>query len=135
MKKLFLFLTLLIAGITANAQYSPSNNLNYIKLLKDPPTGISNDSVVVFDGTDKFIKKIPSSVFEKRINKTNAIIGYDTTKYPNEKAAHDALDLKLNTSDLPANIISGFGVGNYVPLYNGSHSITCLLYTSDAADE
>jgi len=61
MKRLFLLLTLLIAGITANAQFSPSNNLNYVKLLKDPPVATKNDSVVMFDGTDKFLKMMPVS--------------------------------------------------------------------------
>ena len=62
MKKLFLFLILLIAGITANAQYTPYNSLNYMKLLKVPPTGAVEDSVLVYSGSDSFVKMRPSSV-------------------------------------------------------------------------
>jgi len=38
-------------------------------------------------------------------NKTSTISGYSETLYPNEKASHDALDLKLNISDLPSNLM------------------------------
>ena len=61
MKKLILFLTLLFVGISANAQYTPSNNLNYVKLLKAPPVGSVQDSVLVYDGSDSFMKMRPSS--------------------------------------------------------------------------
>lgn len=61
MKKLFLFLTLLFVGIEANAQYTPSNNLNYVKLLKVPPAGSIEDSIMVYDGSDSFIKMRPAS--------------------------------------------------------------------------
>jgi len=62
MKKLFLFLTILIVGITTvNAQFTPFNNLNYVKLLKDPPPATKQDSVVLFNGTDKYLKMMPVS--------------------------------------------------------------------------
>jgi len=86
MKKLILFLTLLFVGIGVNAQYSPSNNLNYIKLLKVPPTGSVEDSVMVYDGSDSFVKMVPS------------------TALPVSIAVQDSLNKKLNISDLPANL-------------------------------
>jgi hypothetical protein len=61
MKKFFLLLTLLFVGILANAQFTPSNNLNYVKLLKVPPAGAVEDSVVVYDGSDSFVKMRPAS--------------------------------------------------------------------------
>ena len=65
MKKLILFLTLLFVGLgstfEANAQYLPSNNLNYIKLLKTPPIGSVEDSVMVYDSSSSFVKMLPKS--------------------------------------------------------------------------
>lgn len=58
--KRILFLLLLVTA-TATAQYTPSNQLNYIKLLKTPPAGTKADSVLVWNGTDKFVYMIPSS--------------------------------------------------------------------------
>jgi len=60
MKKFALFLSLFIITM-ANAQYTPYNQLNYVKLLKIPPTGSVNDSVVMFDGSDSFLKMLPIS--------------------------------------------------------------------------
>lgn len=42
-------------------QYTPSNSLNYVKLLKTPPAGTKSDSVLVWNGTDKFVYMVPSS--------------------------------------------------------------------------
>lgn len=61
MKKLLLFFTLIIAGFVANAQYTPYNQLNYIKLLKIPPIGLPKDSILVFDSSDGFVKMRPLS--------------------------------------------------------------------------
>lgn len=134
MKKLILFLTLLFVGLgatfEANAQYSPSNNLNYIKLLKTPPIGSVEDSVMVYDSSSSFVKMLPKSSIvsgkESISNKTSTITEYSTTLYPNEKATHDALDLKLNISDLPTNLTlyptnATSDISGYVKMVTGIH--------------
>jgi len=118
MKKLILFLTLLFVGIGVNAQYSPSNNLNYIKLLKVPPTGSVEDSVMVYDGSDSFVKMVPS------------------TALPVSIAVQDSLAKKLNISDLPANLTlypttTASDVGGYVVLVKDIHD---PRYNSTAVD-
>jgi len=52
-----LFLTF---SIIVGAQ-TPSNNLNYVKLLKVPPVGQAKDSVLVFDSSDNYVKMRPQS--------------------------------------------------------------------------
>jgi len=144
MKKLILFLTLLFVGLgatfEANAQYSPSNNLNYIKLLKTPPIGSVEDSVMVYDSSSSFVKMLPkSSIVEGKesiSNKTSTISGYDVDLYPNEKATHDALDLKLNISDLPTNLTlypttTTSDVSGYVVMVKDIHDVR---YNSTAVD-
>lgn len=58
--------------------------------------------------SDAFIQNKPDLglgyTAEDVANKVSEITGYDTDLYPNEKATHDALDLKLNISDLPTNL-------------------------------
>jgi len=136
MKKLILFLTLLIVGFGDNldavAQYSPSNNLNYIKLLKAPPIGSVEDSVMVFDGSDSFVKMVPKSSVvagkENVSNKTSTITNYSETLYPNEKAVHDGLNMKLNISDLPTNLTlypttTASDIGGYVVMVTDIHDV------------
>jgi len=115
MKKLILFLTLLFVGISANAQYSPSNNLNYVKLLKAPPIGSVEDSVMVFDGSDSFLKMRPSSDLitkgltltnivsalgfmpENVVNKDNGTISSSTTTYPTSGAVKTLVNSMITT--------------------------------------
>jgi len=93
MKKLFLFLTLLFVGISANAQFTPSNNLNYVKLLKVPPAGAVEDSVLVYDGSDLFVKMRPAS------------------SMPVSTSTQTALDLKENTANKQDSLVTdGTGV-------------------------
>ena len=58
--------------------------------------------------SDAFIQNKPDLglgyTAEDVANKVSEITGYDVDLYPNEKATHDALDLKLNISDLPTNL-------------------------------
>jgi len=140
MKKFILFFTLLFAGITANAQYSPSNNLNYVKLLKAPPVGSAEDSIIVYDGSDSFIKIVPKSAVvagkENTSNKTSAVVNYSETLYTNEKAVHDGLNLKLNISDLPTNLTlypttTASDVSGYVVMVT---DIQDVRYNSTAVD-
>jgi len=144
MKKLILFLTLLFVGLgatfEANAQYSPSNNLNYIKLLKTPPIGSVEDSVIVYDSSSSFVKMLPKSSIvagkESISNKTSTISDYDVDLYPNEKATHDALDLKLNISDLPTNLTlypttTASDVSGYVVMVKDIHDVR---YNTTAVD-
>ena len=112
MKKLFLFLTLLIAGITTNAQYTPYNNLNYMKLLKVPPIGAVEDSVLVYSGSDSFVKMRPTSTLitksgivtalgytpENEANKATDFTTVNNTLYPTVQAVVDGLATKVNSS-------------------------------------
>ena len=108
MKKLILFLTLLFVGLgstfEANAQYSPSNNLNYIKLLKTPPIGSVEDSVMVYDSSSSFVKMIPKSSivagYELKSNKQNDLTPDGTgTKYSTVDAVNTKVSNIDNTSD------------------------------------
>jgi len=61
-------------------------------------------------------------------NKISDITGYSTTLYPNEKATHDALDLKLNISDLPTNLTlypttATSDVSGYVVMVKDIHDV------------
>jgi len=69
-------------------------------------------------------------------NKTSAISGYSETLYPNEKASHDALDLKLNISDLPTNLTlypttTASDVSGYVVMVKDIHDVR---YNTTAVD-
>lgn len=106
MKKLILFLTLLFVGLgatfEANAQYSPSNNLNYIKLLKTPPIGSVEDSVMVYDSSSSFVKMLPKSSVvagkESISNKQNDLTHDGTgTKYPTVDAVNNGISNNLDT--------------------------------------
>jgi len=129
MKKLILFLTLLFVGISANAQYTPSNSLNYIKLLKVPPVGSVEDSVLVFDGSDSFVKMRPSSELitkatptKSGVVKTNALeadpVVYTKTSVDNALKLKSYLSTGLlknglvqtNADPTKFNITSGIGI-------------------------
>jgi len=69
-------------------------------------------------------------------NKVSVITGYDVDLYPNEKATHDALDLKLNISDLPTNLTlypttTTSDVIGYVVMVKDIHDVR---YNSTAVD-
>jgi len=69
-------------------------------------------------------------------NKTSAISGYSETLYPNEKASHDALDLKLNISDLPTNLTlypttTASDISGYVVMVKDIHDVR---YNTTAVD-
>jgi len=108
------------------------------------PYGIRNQSVQTIttptylntQGTDGTQGVIPSAYIEKTANKTNTISGYSETLYPNEKASHDALDLKLNISDLPTNLTlypttTTSDVSGYVVMVKDIHDVR---YNSTAVD-
>jgi hypothetical protein len=79
-----------------------------IPITVDPPAAMITQEI-----TDGVINYAPSSdavyafglTLEKVVNKISEIINYSEISYPNEKAVHDALDMKLNISDLPSNLI------------------------------
>jgi len=108
------------------------------------PYGIRNQSVQTIttptylntQGTDGTQGVIPSAYIEKTANKTNTISGYSETLYPNEKATHDALDLKLNISDLPTNLTlypttTASDVSGYVVMVKDIHDVR---YNTTAVD-
>jgi len=69
-------------------------------------------------------------------NKTSTISGYSEILYPNEKASHDALDLKLNISDLPTNLTlypttTTSDVSGYVVMVKDIHDVR---YNTTAVD-
>jgi len=101
MKKLFLFLTILIASITtANAQFTPYNNLNYVKLLKDPLPATKHDSVVLFNGTDKYLKMMPVSTL---VDHTEIYSKFDSIDLALD-TVNSTLNKKLN---LPTGFLQG----------------------------
>jgi len=146
MKRLLLLLTLLIAGMTANAQFSPSNNLNYVKLLKDPPVATKNDSVVMFDGTDKFLKMMPVSelvdntaiyleLAKKQFLSTGLIkngmisINGDPTKF--NITAGIGIISNFDNPEIPVSTIVNFGpFTGITPTYLTSGNITYLAVNS-----
>jgi len=146
MKRLLLLLTLLIAGITANAQFSPSNNLNYVKLLKDPPVATKNDSVVMFDGTDKFLKMMPVSelvdntaiyleLAKKQFLSTGLIkngmtsINGDPTKF--NITAGIGIISNFDNPEIPVSTIVNFGpFTGITPTYLTTGNITYLAVNS-----
>jgi len=108
------------------------------------PYGIRNQSVQTIttptylntQGTDGTQGVIPSAYIEKTANKTSTISGYSETLYPNEKASHDALDLKLNISDLPTNLTlypttTASDISGYVVMVKDIHDVR---YNSTAVD-
>jgi len=102
MKKLLLFFTLIIAGFSLNAQYTPYNQLNYIKLLKIPPIGLPKDSVLVFDSSDGFVKMRPLSALTViNHNDTEGIQGGAVGDYQHVTTAEKA------TWDGKANLLGG----------------------------
>jgi len=109
MKKLFLFLTLLFVGVTANAQYTPYNNLNYMKLLKVPPVGAVEDSVLVYDGSDSFVKMRPSSELVPEHNSLSGLQGGATGEYNHLTNAQVAL---VNSSEQTTNKSDSYTVSS-----------------------
>jgi len=98
-----------------------TENLNAIMSLSDhweiavqiPITFDTPGSIISQSITEGVTNFAPSedAVFnfgetlEKLENKISEIVNYSEIDYPNEKAVHDALDMKLNISDLPSNLI------------------------------
>jgi len=108
------------------------------------PNGIINESSqenltpdnLVTQDIDGVQGIIPIENIEKTANKTSAISGYSETLYPNEKASHDALDLKLNISDLPTNLTlypttTTSDVSGYVVMVKDIHDVR---YNTTAVD-
>lgn len=90
--------------------------------------------------SDAFIQNKPDLglgyTAEDVANKVSEITGYDVDLYPNEKATHDALDLKLNISDLPTNLTlypttTTSDVSGYVVMVKDIHDVR---YNSTAVD-
>lgn len=63
-----------------------------------------NNILYRFNGTIYVPLSADVSGKEDKSNKISAITGYSEIFYPNEKATKDALDAKLNISDLPSNL-------------------------------
>ena len=99
MKKIFLFLSILVSFFSYGQAEFPEG----VQITGGQPTNTTPTFLTTTSPTG-VQEKIPSAYIEKTANKTSTITGYDTTLYPNEKAAHDALNLKLNISDLPTNL-------------------------------
>jgi len=108
------------------------------------PNGIINESSqenltpdnLVTQDIDGVQGVIPIENIEKTANKTSTISGYSETLYPNEKASHDALDLKLNISDLPTNLTlypttTASDVSGYVVMVKDIHDVR---YNTTAVD-
>jgi len=97
MKKLILFLLPLFA--------LAQNPTNFPYGIKNA-AAISDSTPAYFTTTqaDGVHKKTPAAIIEKTANKTSTVTNYSETLYPNEKAVHDGLDMKLNISDLPTNL-------------------------------
>ena len=130
MKKLILFLLLSITAFSQNPTNFPYGIKNTVAPTNSTPT------YFVTQETDGVHKKTPAANVEVTANKVTTITGYDTTKYPNEKAAHDALDLKLNISDLPTNLTlypttTTSDVSGYVVMVKDIHDVR---YNTTAVD-
>lgn len=114
-------------------RYKINDVVIYLDINYQNKTGINSDPLL---GIDWEIVKVPDELIEKTNNKTGAIIGYSETLYPNEKASHDALDLKLNISDLPTNLTlypttTASDVSGYVVMVKDIHDVR---YNSTAVD-
>jgi len=113
------------------------NPTNFPYGIKNPaaPTN-TTPTYITTTSTTGLQEKIPSAYIEKTANKTSAISGYSETLYPNEKASHDALDLKLNISDLPTNLTlypttTTSDVSGYVVMVKDIHDVR---YNTTAVD-
>lgn len=124
MKKLILFLLL---PLWIAAQTTTGKETKFPSGIRNGASQeITTPTYLTTQGTDGTQGKIPSAYIEKTVNKVSEITGYDTTKYPNEKAAHDALDMKLNISDLPSNLTLypttvASDIGGYVKMVTDIH--------------
>jgi len=131
MKKLILFLFLVpFLMLAQNPTNFPYGIKNPAAATNTTPTYITTTS------TTGLQEKIPSAYIEKTANKTSTISGYSETLYPNEKASHDALDLKLNISDLPTNLTlypttTTSDVSGYVVMVKDIHDVR---YNTTAVD-
>jgi len=133
MKKLILFLFLVPFLMLAQ------NPTNFPYGIKNPaaPTN-TTPTYLTTTSTTGLQEKIPSAYIEKTANKTSAISGYSETLYPNEKASHDALDLKLNISDLPTNLTlypttTTSDVSGYVVMVKDIHDVRYNTTTVDVS--
>jgi len=137
MRKILFLLLLLLLTVASYGQTTTGKETKF-------PYGIRNQSVQTIttptylntQGTDGTQGVIPSAYIEKTANKTNTISGYSETLYPNEKATHDALDLKLNISDLPTNLTlypttTTSDVSGYVVMVKDIHDVR---YNTTAVD-
>jgi lysophospholipase L1-like esterase len=130
MRKLISFLTLLFVGISANAQFTPSNNLNYVKLLKVPPAGAVEDSVLVYDGSDSFVKMRTASsmpvstptqtALDLKLSKTNEDFNYSVDFDP--LLSQDPLNLTVKKRDLQPE--SSHLDPAYIPIFAWGDSMT-----------
>lgn len=58
----------------AFGQYTPTSPLNFVKLNKTPPVGEKKDSLLVWNGSDKFVYMVPtSSITDKTAEVVNTI--------------------------------------------------------------
>jgi len=131
MKKIFLFLSILISFFSYGQAEFPEG----VQITGGQPTNTTPTFLTATSPTG-VQEKIPSAYIEKTANKTGTITGYDTTLYPNEKATHDALDLKLNISDLPTNLTlypttTTSDISGYVVMVKDIHDVR---YNSTAVD-
>jgi len=131
MKKLILFLFLVpFLMLAQNPTNFPYGIKNPVAPTNTTPTYLTTTS------TTGLQEKIPSAYIEKTANKTSTISGYSETLYPNEKSTHDALDLKLNISDLPTNLTlypttTASDVSGYVVMVKDIHDVR---YNTTAVD-
>lgn len=78
-----------------------------VPIIVDPPAAMISQTVT--EGVTNYSPSEDAvythSLGKENIsNKVSEIINYSEVLYPNEKATHNALDLKLNISDLPTNL-------------------------------
>jgi len=113
-----------------------------IGVTVNAPNGLilnpNHQCYIIKDDWNEWTVINPPSDLGKEItsNKISSITGYSTTLYPNEKATHDALDLKLNISDLPTNLTlypttTASDVSGYVVMVKDIHDVR---YNSTAVD-
>jgi len=131
MKKIFLFLSILISFFSYGQAEFPEG----VQITGGQPTNTTPTFLTATSPTG-VQEKIPSAYIEKTANKTSTISGYSETLYPNEKASHDALALKLNISDLPTNLTlypttTVSDVSGYVVMVKDIHDVR---YNSTAVD-
>jgi len=131
MKKIFLFLSILISFFSYGQAEFPEG----VQIIGGQPTNTTPTFLTATSPTG-LQEKIPSAYIEKTANKTSTISGYSETLYLNEKASHDALDLKLNISDLPTNLTlypttTASDVSGYVVMVKDIHDVR---YNTTAVD-